>query len=468
MKAVDVTSLNPGTIAETDYCSKDGKVLISKGIEITQKHLDILHRRNIFEVYHKDTQGDDEIKQILSSELPNLEELDLDDLSATSKGIDWEPELEGPAKVLELPEFKNIETGLKGLRKLNNSKRASELDKKFRYGRTPDRPVGPALKDEATEMVPKERTESYKDKMTLLYDIALNDVKRILNSLANGNRVDGQQIRRVVNGFVNTFITDRNILLNLSTKRCKDTIYIYSHSLNVCLLSINIAASAGYNREQVIEIGMGALLYDVGMLLISREIFSKKERLNKDEWFEIQKHPILGLHLLESVSRLPESIPYIAYQSHERENATGYPKQRDKRLIHCFSKIIQIADIFIALSSPRSYREEYMPYKAMEAIIKMTKKGLISGEFVKSFLTYTSLFPVGSLVELNDKRIGKVIKSNDTSFAKPVVSVLTNENGNTVPQSNIYQIDLSEDIDKHIVKALKVDYLSDVALMDGF
>ena len=468
MKAVNVTSLNPGTIAETDYCSEDGKVLISKRIEITQKHLDILHRRNIFELYLKDREGDDEIKKILSSELPNIEELDLDELSVTAQEIDWEPELKGPAKALELPEFRNIEAGLKGLRKLGDSKRASELDKKFRYGRTPDRPVGPALKDEATEMVPKERTESYKDKMALLYDIALNDVKRILNSLANGEKVDGRQIRKIVKSFVKTFITDRNILLNLSTTRRKDSIYIYSHSLNVCLLSINIAASAGYNREQVIEIGMGALLYDVGMLLISKEIFSKKERLSKDEWFDIQKHPILGLHLLERASRLPESIPYIAYQSHERENSTGYPKQRDKRLIHCFSKIIQIADIFIALSSPRSYREEYMPYKAMETIIKMTKRGLISGEFVKSFLTYISLFPVGSLVELNDKKIGKVIKANTTSFAKPVVSVITNEKGEILPLSDIFQIDLSEDIDKHIIRALKLDYLPDITLMDGF
>ena len=71
-------------------------------------------------------------------------------------------------------------------------------------------------------------------------------------------------------------------------------------------------------------------------------------------------------------------------------------------------------------------------------------------------------------MELNDKRIGKVIKANATSFAKPVVSVLTNENSDTVPQNNIYQIDLSEDIDKHIVRALKLDYLSNIALMDGF
>ena len=468
MSIIKVTSLTPGTVAETDYCTKDGKVLISKGVTISQNHLDILNRRNIFELYKKDLQEDDEIKRILSIDLPSLEELDLDELSATAKDLTWEPELTGQPKVLELPEFKEIKSGLKGLEQLSKSKRADDLDKQFKAGRTPDRPVGPALKNDATEVSPEDRIGSYKDKMSLLYDIALNDVKKILNSLANGKKVSGVTIRKIIERFVNTFITDRNILLNLSTTRSKDTIYIYTHSLNVCLLAINIAASAGYSREQVIEIGMGSLLYDVGMLLISREIFSKKERLNKDEWFEIQKHPILGLHLLESVSRLPESIPYVSYQSHERENATGYPKQRDTRLIHRFTKIVQIADIYIALSSPRSYREEYMPYKAMETIIKMTKKGLISGEFVKSLLSYTSLFPVGSLVELNDKKIGKVIKANSSSFAKPIVTVLSNEKGEPLQQKEFFQVDLSEEFDKHIIRALKLEYLPDITLMDGF
>jgi hypothetical protein len=104
----------------------------------------------------------------------------------------------------------------------------------------------------------------------------------------------------------------------------------------------------------------------------------------------------------------------------------------------------------------------------METIIKMTKQGLISGEFVKAFLQYTSLFPVGSLVELNDNRIAKVIQSNGNSFAKPVVSVLTNEKSELLAKDRIYQINLSEDTDVHIIRALKLDHLPEVSQMDGF
>jgi len=469
MKSIKLSDLAPGIVSEVDYCTERGDILIHKDVIITQNHIDVLKRRNIFEIYKKGSSEDEELQRLLSADF-DLGELDLDEESKPALRPIREPvpELLGPAKALELPVFKNIKTGVEGLEQLNKSKRAAELDRKYKSGRTSDRPAGPALREDAKDVTPKDRSDAYKNRMITSYDEALNQVKLILNALANGDKLQGSYIRNTVEALVKRYINDRNILLNLSTTKCKDTIYIYSHSLNVCLLSINIAAAFGYSREQVIEIGMGALLFDVGMLLIPRDIYLKKGRLSKDQRYEIQKHPVMGLHLLEVITRLPESIPYIAYQSHERENGTGYPKKRTDRLIHSFSKIIQVADIYVALASSRPYRDEYMPYKAMEAIIKMTKQGLISGEFVKAFLNYTSLFPVGSLVELNNKRIAKVIQSNGTSFAKPVVSVLTTDRGELLPERNIYQLDLADDTDTHIVKALQFDHIPDVSLMDGF
>jgi HD-GYP domain-containing protein (c-di-GMP phosphodiesterase class II) len=194
----------------------------------------------------------------------------------------------------------------------------------------------------------------------------------------------------------------------------------------------------------------------------------KEGKLTRSERYEVQKHPVLGLHLLERIPNLPVSTPLIAYQSHERENTKGYPKKRGKLLISNYSKIVQIADIFIALISTRPYRKAYMPYKAMEILIKLTKEGVISGEYVKAFLTYASLFPVGSLVELNDRRIGKIINANGSSFAKPVLSILTDTDGRLLPKDKIFQIDLSHETDTHVVRALKLGYLKDVSLMDGF
>lgn len=467
MKTIKLSSISPGTITDSVYFTEDGKVLFAEGVTITQRHIDLLKRRNIFNVYIKTgTDEIDEIERLLATEFENLGELDI--IEKKDSGKKLKRDLVLRPRVLEMPQFKRIKPGLEGVKQLNKSKTASDLDKKYKSGLATDRPVGSGLKLKVKAMRPEDRNDAYKADATSSYDAALKKVKKILNGIVNGQNISSDQIQRVVKSFVKKFITDKNILLNLSTIRSDETIYIYSHVLNVCLLSINIAAASGYSEDQVVEIGTGALLYDVGMLLVPPEIYLKKGRLTKDEWYEVHKHPILGLHLLENIKKLPESIKFIAYQSHEREDASGYPKGRNKRLIHRFSKIIKIADIFVAISSRRSYRDESLPYKAMETILKMVKQGHVSREFVKAFLSYISLFPVGSLVELNDHRIAKVINANESVFDKPEVSVLTDPKGNILSKEDIFQVNLSLDSDIHIINVLSSDKLPEIALMDGF
>lgn len=450
MKSVSVSSITAGTSAPADYYSEKGELLVSRGVTITQNHLDTFQRRNIFEVFIRPTTEEEEISNLITKEFKALDDVDIDEHLAPQK----------------LPVKKQKSVARESLLKLLQSERAQQLDKQL--GKTPDRPVGPALKNKATQMTVQERTEDYKTGIASSYDYALREVKEILDSLAAGGKSDGRMIKSIVQRFEKIFITDRNILLNISGIKHTGEDYIYHHSLNVCLLAINIAASSGYNENQVVEIGMGALLHDIGMFLIPKEIRMKQGRLSEEEWFEIQKHPILGLHLLEKISKLPEAIPYVAYQVHERENSKGYPKQRNSLLIHRFAKLAQIADIYEAMTSPRSYRKAYIPHEGVVRILKMSKTGLIPGEFVKAFLEYVSLYPVGSLVQLNDHRIAKVIQANKDSLGKPVVSIITDSTGKVLARSHIMQEDLSRNKNLQITKALPSDYLKDSNIMIGF
>jgi HD-GYP domain-containing protein (c-di-GMP phosphodiesterase class II) len=449
MKSIQVSMLASGTVADSNYYSDKGELLVSKGVIITEHFLETFRRRNIFEIFVKQAGEDDELHSILSQEFKNLGAVDLDDQA-----------------VQKFQDLREIKPGKDGLQQLLRSEKAHALDKEL--SSSADRPIGPALSSKATEMTVADRTDTYKLGVAEAYAVALKEVKYILDTLATGGKADGQDIQRIVDNFVSIFVSDRNILLNISGLKHSSDEYIYHHSLNVCLLSINIAASAGYSESQVKEIGMGALLHDIGMLLIPARVRAKTGRLTTEEWFEVQKHPILGLHLLEKVSRLPRAIPYVAYQVHERENSTGYPKMRNSRLIHRFAKMAQIADVYEALTSPRTYRRAYTPHEGVIRLIKMSKAGMVPGDFVKSFVEYASLYPVGSLVELSDHRIAKVVQANRNSLGKPVVSVLTNSIGRSLEKSNISQIDLSKDLSVQIVKALPSDQLKNVDIMLGF
>lgn len=461
MKKVSYSELIPGTVTHTEYYSEKGKLLLAKGVIITKNHLASLKRHNYKDLYIKPP-GDenDELIKLLTTKMADLEELDFDTNDTTSE--------RKPRELSEIPGLKDIKIGKAGFIALQESKLAERLDKRLKSERTSDRPKGHSLISEIHKTGPEHRTEKYKKKVLETFEAALKNVKRLLNLLARGKCVNGEHVRYIVMGFVEQFITDRDILLNLATIRKEYSIYFYNHSLCVCLIAINIAAELGYSKEQITEIGMCALLNDVGMLLVPREIYLKKGKLTKSEKYEIYKHPILSLHMLEKSENIPECVKIVAYQSHEQEDAKGYPKGRNKKLIHRYAKIIRIADMFVAISSDRAYREKYMPYIAMEMVVRMAWEGVLCKEFVKAFLKCSSLFPVGSYVEISDKRIAKVIQSNDEEYPRPVISVLTNEQGKILPKDDIYQIDLSKDTDNQVVKPLESEYLEEVSVMDGF
>jgi HD-GYP domain-containing protein (c-di-GMP phosphodiesterase class II) len=444
MNPISLAVLQIGKMTEREYYSIDGEMLIAKGVTFSQQHFDTLQRRKIDTIYMKDDE-DSELNKILNADFRSFTELGIDD-SLENHEADF-------CGGLNNPELAGIKTGKDGLEQLMTSRKVLAIDASLQEQAHADVPTGIALKSRSAEKKASERTDEYKTSMVSSYEESVDRVKFILMKLAEGESVSNENIRFVVNRFIEIYLNDKNLLLNLATIKPSEQDYIFNHSLNVCILSINIAAAAGYSEQQVLEIGIGGLVHDVGMLLIPKKIRMKKGRLEESEWFDIQKHPMLGLHLLEKIDRLPSAVPFIAYQTHERENGKGYPKQRSSRLIHNYAKVVAVADIYEAFSSPRIYREGNIPYKAMEMLIKMAKQGLLNGDYVKAFLEYSSLFPVGSIVELSNGCLARVIKANGTSFAKPVVYVYIDAGGARLPKDQAFELDLAKSTNIQIVKA---------------
>ena len=466
MKKIDVSFIVPGSLAEGDLYTEKGELLIAKGMVLTQKYIDALTRRNIFEVHLKAREDEEEeINRLLSREFTELEEIKIETPAAHGPK---NKKRKTAGKIALPPEFKGLKPGEEGALQLIKSAKALELDNLLLDGFAPDMPAGVALRQMARQMAASERTPEYVGTVTTSYANAIATSKSILDSLVEGTRINEGVILNVVDRFIKTYLTDKNILINISNMKAWEGEYLYHHMLNVCLLAINIAAAAQYSREQIVEIGIGALLHDVGMLLVPEDIRFKKGRLTKDEWFEIQKHAILGLHILEKFTQIPETAKFVAYQVHERENGKGYPKQKAGRFVHKFAKIVQIADVFDSLCSPREYRLPYIPYRAMEILIKMSNQNLVSGEYVKAFLTYASLFPIGSIVELSDQRIAKVVQGNELNYTRPVVSIIEDHRGPLMKKNQVYQVDLSTDTSVHISKALEPDDLPKIDIMFGF
>jgi HD-GYP domain-containing protein (c-di-GMP phosphodiesterase class II) len=235
------------------------------------------------------------------------------------------------------------------------------------------------------------------------------------------------------------------------------------HSLHTAMLAISIGATLGYDDRTLVELGIGCLIHDLGMLRVERARHQDGRILGNSDFKEIAKHPLHTFELLrQQLNWIPRASRMVAYQMHERCNGSGYPRGRSARQIHELAKVAAVADVFLALCSPRPHRPGLMPYYALERMLHGVKDGLYDPAAVRALLKTVSLFPVGSFVRISDGRIGKVLRANGADYARPVVAAWQsdgNPNESTV-------VDLSQESELRVVAALAtIDGQSPAALV---
>ena len=131
----------------------------------------------------------------------------------------------------------------------------------------------------------------------------------------------------------------------------------------------------GFDQLKLQELAMGAILHDVGKVMIPDSILLKATRLNAEEWDEMKRHPRHGFNVLRRCPGIPARVAHVAYQHHERANGSGYPRG----LIltdTSFAKIVAIADTYDAMilivSTARS-----VSFVALETIKELRRGSLI-------------------------------------------------------------------------------------------
>jgi HD-GYP domain-containing protein (c-di-GMP phosphodiesterase class II) len=185
-----------------------------------------------------------------------------------------------------------------------------------------------------------------------------------------------------------------------------------------------MAAQLGMGRDQLLEVGLGALLQDSGMLRVPEEIRLAARPLTDEEWFEVRCHPLYTLEHLEQIRGLPRTVACIAYQLHERVDGRGYPRERSGLFVHPYAKIAGIADAYAAMIRPRPHRPPISPYLAAKTVLIEGSSNKFDRTMVRAFLDAVSLFPVGSRVELDDGSKATTMRANPGQHTRPVVELM--------------------------------------------
>ncbi|RSD26398.1 HD-GYP domain-containing protein [Mesobacillus subterraneus] len=230
-------------------------------------------------------------------------------------------------------------------------------------------------------------------------------------------------------------------LLNLLSDVFLHDHYIFSHSLNVTLYALAIGIEMKLPPKELEQLGLGAILHDVGKMKVPEEILSKPGKLTAEEFQIIKAHAEDGFQLLRNIPTVPLIVAHCAFQHHERMNGAGYPRGLKGEEIHLFGRILGVADVFDAVTSNRVYRPAMLPHEGLE-ILYSGSGSLFDAKVVDAFRKAVAIYPVGLTVLLSDGRRGVVSAQNPGLSERPMVRILE-ENGRRVEP---YELDLKTNL----------------------
>ncbi len=289
--------------------------------------------------------------------------------------------------------------------------------------------------------------------------------KEVMNSVRMGRASSLKKVKRAVQMIVDQVLTNETSIIGLTTLRDYDE-YTFMHSVNVCIFAVALGRKIGFSKLQLYDLGMTALLHDVGKAKVPIEITTKAGSLEEDEWRMMQAHPWRGAMILFGMRGYDE-IPYrsilVAHEHHMRTDFTGYPRHVRPRKLGLFSRIVAVADGFDAATTRRSYQTVPIePDQVLKEMWSNPRRGY-DPMVVKALINLIGVYPIGTCVILDTFEVAIVASTvaDRDELNRPVVRIAIDANGGVASAPGIpvdlYEKNASGEFLRSIVKVTSPD-----------
>lgn len=253
-----------------------------------------------------------------------------------------------------------------------------------------------------------------------------------------GKIVDTQKAKLLVAELANNIVENLDASMWLTQLKKRDE-YTAIHSLNVCVLSLTFGRALGLKIDELNELGLGALLHDIGKMQVPLEILNKPGKLSKEEFDVMKTHPQKGYEMLLDDNNLSAEVLAIVKSHHERLSGNGYPDNLPEQNISYYTKIVSITDVYDAITSDRVYHDGMTPHDAMQRLYEWMPNNF-DQELMQKFIRTLGIYPIGSVVELKTGHIGLVVKLNENHRLKPVVMLIMDRNKKFYPRRKLVNL----------------------------
>lgn len=254
------------------------------------------------------------------------------------------------------------------------------------------------------------------------YEALQKALQQTYQRAANEQGFDFVQLREGVRDLTGSLRRNPDALMWLLRLKTVDD-YSFDHAMEVAVHALLLGNHLGWRGTPLLELGVAALLQDVGKTQISSDVLNKRGLLNAEEQQQVRAHLAASLELLLQQPDFPTEILTAISRHHERWDGSGYPKGLRYEAIGLNAEILGLADSFCALLSERPYRLATGHQQALEILFALRDKQF-NPVLMEQFVQCVGLYPIGSLVELNNGEVGVVLLQNRVQRARPRILIL--------------------------------------------
>jgi putative nucleotidyltransferase with HDIG domain len=288
----------------------------------------------------------------------------------------------------------------------------------------------------------EQRVESPGDMATFrqLYDNAVGIAERLWDSTSTEGKPDADAANGIVDSLAQAVAQNRTALMALTALRNYDN-YTFTHMVNVSILAMGQARGLGMEGLPLRQIGLAALMHDIGKVKTPIDILNKPGQLTDKEFDILKRHTVDGAAILRQTPDVPALAPVVAFEHHLRADGTGYPNGVSRPTLNVATMLCGIADVYDAMRSQRVYQQSF-PTDRILVVLQRNDGKQFDQNLVRRFIQLVGIYPAGNLVRLDTGETAVVMKTYAPDPYRPRVKVLF-ANDRT-PLHRPYEINLWE------------------------
>ncbi len=256
-------------------------------------------------------------------------------------------------------------------------------------------------------------------------------MRNVLREAGQAGKVATGALQRVVDEILADMAGNPDLAYNVTCLRSLRE-YTFFHSVNVCVYTLTVAAPLALGRDQLRDLGVGALLHDIGKIYYL-DLVNRRGTLTPDEQAVIQQHTQDGYDLLRRQAGINLLSAHVAYQHHERLDGSGYPRGRRGEQVHPWAQAAAVADVYDTITADRTYGKAVPPHAAMAEVWRQAEAGQLNRQFVRQLMLRVAAYPEGTILALESGEIAVVVGQSRLGGDRPRVRVVADDRLDLAP-----------------------------------